>query len=439
MSLKKVHRHSWVSLVVCWLIWLVIAYDRELIFRAANMICEEFSLTPTEWGYTIAAITVSLALLSIPVSAYCDLKAPGWKRAIFQWPLIVGFTFLSLLSGIMSFSNTFYKFVLLRILVSIGCGVAEPIGVSNTAEWWPKEHRGFAIGAHHAGYPVGAMLSGVVMASIIYYFGPENWRYAFYLGIMISVPVLTFWAIYSNKKRYDEFHDACIDQGFTPPTENTCLETKAKDPTEVKKGALKKTLKSRGILFTAGSTLITHVVYLGFLTIFPAYLYNIVGMDLAKAAGLSAVFTITGIMGQIFWPSLSDKIGRRKTLILCGIWMAVGIASFCLTQGVVSVIIIQLIFGFSANAIWPIYYATASDYAEQDAMGTANSIITFALYVGGAIAPILMGSLLTSFGGWHNATGYTLCFILMSVCALIGVLLQVILGYLDKKDHLKPV
>lgn len=163
------------------------------------------------------------------------------------------------------------------------------------------------------------------------------------------------------------------------------------------------------------------------------------GLDLAKAAGLSAVFTITGIMGQIFWPSLSDKIGRRKTLILCGIWMAVGIASFCLTQGVISVIIIQLIFGFSANAIWPIYYATASDYAEQDAMGTANSIITVALYVGGAIAPILMGSLLTNFGGWHNATGYTLCFILMSVCALIGVLLQVILGYLDKKDHLKPV
>ena len=40
-------------------------------------------------------------------------------------------------------------------------------------------------------------------------------------------------------------------------------------------------------------------------------------------------------------------------------------------------------------------------------MGTANSIITVALYVGGTIAPILMGSLLTSFSGWHNATGYT--------------------------------
>src|SRR5699024_5569455 len=156
------------------------------------------------------------------------------------------------------------------------------------------------------------------MASIIYYFGPENWRYAFYLGIIISVPVLTFWVIYSTRQRYDEFHDSCIEHGFTPPTENAPIEAQSENKKQAKKGLLKKTLKSRGILFTAGSTLITHIVYLGFLTIFPAYLYNIVGLNLAEAAGLSAVFTITGIMGQIFWPSLSDKIGRRKTLILCG-------------------------------------------------------------------------------------------------------------------------
>lgn len=437
MSLRKVHRHSWVSLVVCWIIWVVIAYDRELIFRAANSICKEFSLTPTEWGYSVAAITLALAVLSIPVSAMSDKHAPGWKRALFQWPLIVGFTFISLLSGISSISSTFYRFLILRIMVSLGCGAAEPIGVSNTAEWWPKEHRGFAIGAHHAGYPVGAMLSGVVTAAIIYYFGPEHWRYAFFLGIILAVPALTFWVFYSTKKRYSEFYQSCEENGFTAPIEFSEHEEK-KTPEQLKaesKGRLKKTLKSRGILFTAGSTLITHIVYLGFLTIFPAFLYNIVGLDLAKAAGLSAVFTFTGIIGQLFWPTLSDKIGRRLTLILCGTWMAVGIASFCLTQGVLSVIIIQLVFGFSANAIWPIFYATASDYADQDSMGTANSIITVALYVGGAIAPILMGSLLTSFGGWENPQGYTLCFQLMAVCAMIGVLLQLILAYITKKEQ----
>ena len=434
MSLKKIHRHSWVSLVVCWVIWVVIAYDRELIFRAANMICEEFTLSPTEWGYTIAAITLALALLGIPINAFSDKHASGWKRAIFQWPLVIGFTFISLLSGITSLSNTFYKFASLRILVSLGCGVAEPVGVSNTAEWWPKEHRGFAIGAHHAGYPVGAMLSGVVTAAIIYYFGPENWRYAFFLGIILAVPALTFWVWYSTKHRYAEFHQSCLDNGFTPPMD--IQETQVDhESSQSLSQRLKKTLSCRGILFTAGSTLITHIVYIGFLTIFPAYLYNIVGLDLAKAAGLSAVFTLTGIIGQIFWPTLSDKIGRRITLILCGCWMAAGIASFCLSSGVVSVIIIQLFFGFSANAIWPIFYATASDYADSDSMGTANSIITCALYVGGAIAPILMGYLLTGFGGWHSASGYIWCFLLMSACAMLGVILQIILSLMVKNEN----
>lgn len=438
MSLKKIHRHSWVSLAVCWVIWVVIAYDRELIFRAANSICEEFTLNPTQWGYTIACITLALALLGIPINALSDKYASGWKRAIFQWPLIVGFTLISLLSGITSLSNTFYKFASLRILVSLGCGVAEPVGVSNTAEWWPKEHRGFAIGAHHAGYPVGAMLSGVVTATIIYYFGPENWRYAFFLGIILAVPALSFWVWYSTKQRYSEFYQSCLDNGFTPPMELEADQLALTSENE-KQSPLKKTLRSRGILFTAGSTLITHIVYIGFLTIFPAYLYNIIGLDLAKAAGLSAVFTLTGIFGQLFWPTLSDKIGRRKTLILCGIWMAIGIASFCLTTGVWSVIIIQLVFGFSANAIWPIFYATASDYADQDSMGTANSIITCALYVGGAIAPILMGYLLTKFGGWQSAAGYTWCFLLMSSCAMIGVVLQVILALIVRNEDNKQL
>ncbi|MDH2507300.1 MFS transporter [Acinetobacter baumannii] len=439
MSLKKVHRHSWVSLVICWIIWVVVAYDRELIFRAANMICNEFNLSPTQWGYTIAAITLSLAVLSIPVAALSDKHASGWKRGIFQWPLVIGFTFISLLSGITSLSSSFYKFVTLRIMVSLGCGVAEPVGVSNTAEWWPKERRGFAIGAHHSGYPVGALLSGVAMATIITYFGPQNWRYAFFLGIIFAVPALTFWAIYSTRKRYSEFHQSCVDNQFTPPTDFVHDEGEEKTSTHSTWERLKQTLSSRGIVFTAASTLITHVVYIGFLTIFPAFLYNIVGLDLAKSAGLSAVFTITGMMGQIIWPTLSDKIGRRLTLILCGCWMAVSIASFCLTSGVVSVIAIQLFFGLSANAIWPIFYATASDYAPAGAIGTANSLITVAQYVGGAVAPIIMGYLLTSFGGWHSHQGYIWCFLLMSCCAFIGVTLQIILGYLIKKEKSEQV
>ena len=114
--------------MICWIIWVVVAYDRELIFRAANMICNEFNLSPTQWGYTIAAITLSLAVLSIPVAALSDKHASGWKRGIFQWPLVIGFTFISLLSGITSLSSSFYKFVTLRIMVSLVVGWQSQLG-----------------------------------------------------------------------------------------------------------------------------------------------------------------------------------------------------------------------------------------------------------------------------------------------------------------------
>ena len=147
---------------------------------------------------------LSLAVLSIPVAALSDKHASGWKRGIFQWPLVIGFTFISLLSGITSLSSSFYKFVTLRIMVSLGCGVAEPVGVSNTAEWWPKEHRGFAIGAHHSGYPVGRYLAVLQwppsLPILVRRIGamPFSWNYICCTGI-------NFWAIYSTRKRYSSF------------------------------------------------------------------------------------------------------------------------------------------------------------------------------------------------------------------------------------------
>lgn len=104
--------------------------------------------------------------------------------------------------------------------------------------------------------------------------------------------------------------------------------------------------------------------------------------------------------------------------------MAVGVGAFYLATGVATVIAIQLFFGLVANAVWPIYYAAASDSAPPEARGTANGIITTAMFTGGGLAPILMGWLVGLGGGWHASTGYVICFLFMAGCALLGVVCQ---------------
>ncbi|MCH5512407.1 MFS transporter [Pseudomonas syringae] len=418
-SLGKIHRFSWVSLLVCWMIWILNAYDREIVLRLGPTISKHFDLSADQWGTVATVVMLALAVLDIPGSIWSDRYGGGWKRARFQVPLVLGYTALSFLSGFKALSGSLASFIALRVGVNLGAGWGEPVGVSNTAEWWPVERRGFALGAHHTGYPIGAMLSGIVASFVISTYGEENWRYVFFFAFVVALPLMIFWARYSTAERITQLYVDIAAKGMTPPDSTPSTNVKG----QVWK-SVKATLSNRNIALTAGNTLLTQVVYMGVNIVLPAYLYNILNLSLAESAGMSVVFTLTGILGQLIWPSLSDIIGRRITLIICGIWMAVSVGAFYFANTILIVIAVQLLFGLVANAVWPIYYAVASDSAQPSATSTANGIITTAMFIGGGIAPVLMGTLISMGGGWTSLSGYTVCFFVMAGCALGGAFLQ---------------
>ncbi|EHI43806.1 major facilitator superfamily transporter [Rhodococcus opacus PD630] len=418
-SLRSTHKYSWISLAVCWLIWVLNAYDREIILRLGPTISEQFGLSPEAWGAIASLIMLALAILAIPGSTVSDKYGGGWKRARFQVPLVIGYTALSFVSGVKAVSSNLVTFIALRVGVNLGAGWGEPVGVSNTAEWWPKERRGFALGVHHTGYPIGSLLSGFSAAAVLAMFGPENWSYTLFLGFLIAVPLMIFWGRYSTKEKMDTLYDHIGAQGLTPPDRDHVHVRADGD-----RGPIAACFRERNINLTALTTLLTQIVYMGINVVLPAYLYNIVGLSLAESAGLSVVFALTGTLGQVLWPTLSDVIGRRTTIVICGIWMAVSVACFYLATSSLLVVVVQLAFGLVANAVWPIYYAAASDAAPEGAISTANGIITTATFIGGGIAPLLMGKLISLSGGWSEHAGYTVCFFVMSACALLGVLFQ---------------
>lgn len=319
---RLIHRFSWVSLLVCWLIWVLNAYDREMILRLGPVISKEFSLSPEQWGNVVALIMVALAVLDIPGAIWSDRYGSGWKRARFQVPLVLGYTALSFISGIKAISHGLTAFVLLRVGVNLGAGWGEPVGVSNTAEWWPKEKRGFALGVHHTGYPIGALLSGVVASLVLSAFGEGSWRYCFLLALIVAIPLMIFWAKYSTADRINTLYQHIDSQGMTRPA--------TQESSHVAKGegmkTFLRTLRNRNISLTAGNTLLTQIVYMGINVVLPPYLYHVSGLSLAASAGLSIIFTLTGTLGQIIWPWLSDSFGRKRTLIVCGLWMSIGIA-----------------------------------------------------------------------------------------------------------------
>lgn len=387
--LSLIPKGSWVALGVTWIIWAINAFDREVILRLGPVISHHFKLSPEQWGTITAIIMFSLAILPIVASRMSDKHGVGWKRAAFQVPLVIGYNLISAFTGIKAIAHSLTVFIALRIGVNLGAGAGEPIGISNTTEWWPKERRGFALGVHHTGYPIGALFSGLAVAWILKTFGDENWMYVFFIGLIVSVPVMLFWHWYSTRDRIVATYKEIEANGMTVPIdpEQEANHADAED-------AVGKCLRNSIVMLTSGTTMLTQIVYMGINYVLPLYLANIMGLDFSRAAAYSIVFTITGALGQIFWPSLSDYLGRRTTIVLCGIWMAVGVGGFYFVRSMAFYIFLQLFFGLVANAVWPVYYAAATDNAPDGAHGTANGFITTAMFIGGGLAPLLMGWLI---------------------------------------------
>jgi len=421
--LRLVPVGSWVALLVTWLIWIINAFDREVILRLGPVISDHFKLTPEAWGTITAVIFFALAVMGIPGSRMSDKHGAGWKRAWFQVPLVIGYNLLSAISGIRAVAGNLTTFLLLRIGVNVGAGWGEPIGVSNTTEWWPKERRGFALGVHHTGYPVGALLSGLVVAWMLGAFGSDNWSYVFFVGLIAAIPVMVFWWWYSRPTHLDKTYKLIAERGMTVPLSQEDNGTHQDD----QKGAVAACFRNKIVMLTSGTTLLTQIVYNGISYILPLYLANIVGLDFASAAAYSIVFTITGVLGQIVWPTISDYIGRRNTLIITGIWMGLAAGAFYFANNMGAYIGLQLVLGLVANAPWPIFYAAATDAAPRNAAGTANGFITTSMFIGGGLAPLAVGALIAIGGGWASISGYNMSFVMMMGAAIAGVLLQLMI------------
>ncbi|GAA1713190.1 MFS transporter [Propioniferax innocua] len=228
-----------------------------------------------------------------PGVCWSDRFGVGWRRAAFQVPLVIGYNLLSAITGIRLVAHNFIAFVALRLGVNLGAGWGEPIGISNTTEWWPKERHGFALGAHHTGYPVGALFSGLAVAGVLNVFGEDRWSYVFFIGLIVALPVMLFWRWYSTSERIQRTYASMRDAGLTVP-----LDTEEEESRADESGTLKRVLLNRGVLLTSGTTLLTQIVYMGINYVLPLYIANIVGLSFSGAASLSTASTSPASSGR---------------------------------------------------------------------------------------------------------------------------------------------
>jgi MFS family permease len=111
------------------------------------------------------------------------------------------------------------------------------------------------------------------------------------------------------------------------------------------------------------------------------------------------VFAVISALTQAPTGYLVDHFGARKILLvgLCLGGVALGLIALHLSYPVL--VASAVLLGLANSVYHPADYAILAAHMDEARMGRAFSIHTFAGYLGGAVAPAIVATLLTSLGG----------------------------------------
>lgn len=431
-----ISRYSWFSLILLWLIYALNANSRQMLFYVLPSIIKEFKIGPAEVGFLSGGVTAATALLAIPAMVWAERGGSGWRRKYRHLPIAIGYGLLTFCTGLNVITATLGGLIILQLASHAVGGAAEAIEVTSAAEWWPRSRRGFALGMHHTGFPWGTLLGGLVVAAILGAYGSANWRLPF---LLYPIPLIVIFAVYwrfANEKR----HNAVVDR-FDVSDRVTPATTEEAEKDAAEKGLLRQCLANLNISLMAVLGLFATVGYIGLSVWLPQYLAFVAKYSAAQTAAYSVLFTITGGIGMIAWGWISDRLGRKLSLVIVFLWLAVAFCMFkYVSMGVGWLIVVQLVTGLAINAPYTLVYAIAMDSSKRNATGVATSIVDVGLALGGGAGPLLVGYMISVGGGYKNIGGYDAALYVIAGLMLLAALLAALFtrettGWFKQRDR----
>jgi MFS family permease len=207
-----------------------------------------------------------------------------------------GVALMSVSVGLLSLVANFGQFIAYSLLRSIGSSPQHPNGNSLLLESFSKKHYGRVIAWHFSGGNLGTVLLPPLGGALIVAFG---WKLTLLLaaipGVLISLPIL---ALIQEKKPSSTAGGAVL-----PPT---IMQE------------LGKIVRNRRLMLAMlAQTMAAGGKGVGvIMTFVPLYLARDLGISIVHVGGLLSVMLVGSVLGPIALGHVSDRISKRKPLIL---------------------------------------------------------------------------------------------------------------------------
>ena len=316
--------------------WTLDAFDFFLVILSLTAIAKEFHRSDKE-----IAFSITLTLAFRPVGAFIfGLMADRYGRRI---PLMVDLVFYSVVEVLTGFAHSFTTFLILRALFGIGMGGEWGVGASLAMEKVPPRLRGFLSGLLQQGYALGYLLA----AGCFYFVFPRwGWRPMFFIG---GLPALLGLFVRFKVKESEVWQK----------TRQTSWGNLGREICSHWKLFLYLTLLMMMMNFSSHGTQ----------DMFPTFLQRQWGLGPTQRATITAVSMVGAILGGTLVGFLSDRFGRRKSMIVALVGAILCVPLWAYAPSLSLLVVGAFLIQFMVQGAWGIIPAHLSELSPDSVRG----------------------------------------------------------------------
>jgi SHS family lactate transporter-like MFS transporter len=337
---KSLDRNQRNTFLACFLGWALDAFDFFLLTFVIVPMAGDFGTSIAELSY---AITLTLAMR--PVGAFIfGLLGDRFGR---RMPLMIDIIFYSLMELLTAFSPNYTWLLIFRALYGIGMGGEWGLGASLAMETLPTAARGLFSGILQQGYAFGYLLAAVVYWIVFPFFG---WR-----GLFVAGALPAFLVLYIR----------------TQVPESPVWLQRQREASNFWSDLL-TVLKRHWVLFLYVILLMTafNAMSHGTQDMYQTFLGEQRHYGVTQKAATGIIYAVGAICGGTVVGHLSQKWGRRRSIILTAVFGIILIPLWVFPPGFALLVIGGFAMQFMVQGAWGIVPVHLNELSPGAVRGT---------------------------------------------------------------------
>jgi len=406
MGSSKIKGLRWWMISLIMLGAIINYLTRSTLAVAAPTLLKELGITTQEYGYITAAFQGAIMLQ--PLCGYVlDVLGLKYGFAVFA----TAWSAICMAHGL---ATNWQSLVVLRAMLGLAEGSANPAGMKAVSEWFPAKERGMAGGIFNIGASFGSMLAPpLVVWAILHY----NWQSAFVItGALGLVWVAAWLLLYDAPARHRRLSAA--EAQHIAAGQERHLQGSGTRPSVL------SILKMRNFWGIALPRFLADPAWGTLAFWVPLYLTTVRGFDLHQIAMFAWLPFLAADLGCLFGPTVVLALQKRGVRLInarrgaftLGACMMMGVAFVGFVDSPYAAIALLSLAGFAHQTLSVTVITMSSDLFRRNEVATVAGLCGTFGNLGLLIFSLLIGTLMAT-------VGYTPFFVSLAVLDLLAALL----------------